>query len=68
MPLSIPQLRVEGVGTILEDPWWDCGPTANPRLECDLADCCTQYYPSNDDDRADAFISDENPVGDDLRV
>ena len=44
MPPSICQLRVEGVG-ILEDLWSDCGSTANPRLACDIPDCCTQCNP-----------------------
>jgi hypothetical protein len=60
MPPSVCQLRVQGVG-ILEDLWSDCGPTADPRLECDLPECCTLCFPTGEDARGQ--VSDENPVG-----
>lgn len=59
MPPSVCQLRVEGVGS-LDDLWSDCDPTADPRLECDLPECCTLCFPTDNSDREQ--VSDENPV------
>lgn len=43
MAESICSLRVQG---LLEDLWVDCGPSANPKLECDAPGCCTACFPS----------------------
>ena len=42
MASSVCQLRTSG---ILEDLWTDCGPSANPRVECALPSCCSQCFP-----------------------
>jgi hypothetical protein len=44
MPASVCALRVLGTG-ILDDLWSDCSPLADPRIECDLPDCCTECFP-----------------------
>jgi hypothetical protein len=48
MAPSICQLRIEGVG-ILDDLWTDCGPDADPMIECSVPDCCTLCFPTDDD-------------------
>lgn len=60
MPPSICQLRMEGVG-ILDDLWSDCGPLAEPRLECDIPECCTVCFPTDTVEPA-GVVSDENAV------
>jgi Leucine-rich repeat (LRR) protein len=44
MPPSVCALRVLGSG-ILDDLWSDCSATADPRIECDLPECCTLCFP-----------------------
>jgi hypothetical protein len=43
MAPSICQLRIEGVG-LLDDLWADCGPLADPIIECE---CCTVCFPND---------------------
>jgi hypothetical protein len=45
MAESICNLRIEGQG-MLDDLWVDCGPSADPRLECDAPECCTACFPT----------------------
>jgi hypothetical protein len=45
MAESICNLRMEGQG-MLDDLWVDCGPSADPRLECDAPECCTACFPA----------------------
>ena len=44
MPASVCALRGVGGGN-LEDLWADCSSSANPRLECDVPECCTLCFP-----------------------
>jgi hypothetical protein len=44
MAQSVCELRVVGFG-VLDTLWSDCAVGANPRIECDIPECCTMCFP-----------------------